>query len=428
LEDEEFIHQLGRDAVMNTSPESALEQIAPLPRISMQAFCETAEVAQIIQQAISDRRMEKAHVKVHMGGALAAIEAYRSAATPNVVFLETAASRGELFEYLHALAEFCDPGTKVVVAGRMNDIVLYRELMARGVSEYLVAPFSVIDFIRTVSHLYTSVGADPVGKIIAFVGAKGGVGASTLAHNVAWSIPRDLDIQTVLVDLDLGFGTAGLDFNQDPPQGIAEAVFAPDRVDSNLVDRLLSRCGDKLGILAAPATLDRIYDFPETAFDAIVDILRASTPCVILDVPHMWTAWARRMLTSADEIVVVAAPDLANLRNAKSLIDTVRSARPNDAKPKLVFNLVGVPKRPEVAIGDFVKAVDLEPAGVISFDPKLFGTAANNGQMIAEVEPTSKANETISELAKLVTGRFEIRKVKKSLLGPLKLLGFSKAS
>jgi pilus assembly protein CpaE len=404
------------------------EQIAPLPRISMQAFCETVEVAQVIQEAICDRRMEKAHVKVHMGGAPAAIEAYRSAATPNVVFLETAATREELFGYLHALAEFCDPGTKVIVAGRMNDIVLYRELMARGVSEYLVVPFKVIDFIRTVSHLYASAGADPVGKIVAFVGAKGGVGASTLAHNVAWSIPRDLDIQAVLVDLDLGFGTAGLDFNQDPPQGIAEAVFAPDRVDSNLVDRLLSRCGDKMGILAAPATLDRVYDFPETAFDAIVDILRASTPCVVLDVPHMWTAWARRTLIGADEIVLVVAPDLANLRNAKSLLDTIRAARPNDSKPNLVFNLVGIPKRPEIAIADFAKAVDLEPAGVISFEPKLFGTAANNGQMIAEVEPASKANETISELARIVTGRFEIRKVKKNLLDPLKLLGFSKAS
>jgi pilus assembly protein CpaE len=412
---------------MNASSDTP-EQIAPVPRISMQAFCETPEVAHVIQQAISDRRMEKAHVKVNMGGAPAAIEAYRSAATPNVIFLESLASREELFEYLHALAEFCDPGTKVVVAGRMNDIVLYRELMARGVSEYLVTPFVVIDFIRSISHLYSSAGAEPVGKVIAFVGAKGGIGASTLAHNVAWAIPRELDIQTVLVDLDLGFGTAGLDFNQDPPQGIAEAVFAPDRVDSNLVDRLLSRCSDKLAILAAPATLDRVYDFPETAFDAIIDILRASTPCVILDVPHIWTAWGRRTLIGADEIVVVAAPDLANLRNAKSLIDTVRAARPNDAKPKLVFNLVGVPKRPEIAISDFVKAIDLEPAGTINFDPKLFGTAANNGQMIAEVEPAGKANETISELARLVTGRFETRKVRKTLLDPLKLLGLSKAS
>jgi pilus assembly protein CpaE len=413
--------------MMNGASETP-EQIAPIPRISMQAFCETSEVAHVIQQAISDRRMEKAHVKVNMGGVPAAIEAYRSSPTPNVIFLESVAGREELFEYLHALAEYCDSGTKVVVAGSMNDIILYRELMSRGVSEYLVTPFAVIDFVRTISHLYTSEGAQPVGKIIAFAGAKGGIGASTLAHNVAWAIPHDLDIQTVLVDLDLGFGTAGLDFNQDPPQGIAEAVFAPDRVDSNLVDRLLSRCSDKLGILAAPATLDRVYDFPETAFDAIVDILRTSTPCVILDVPHIWTAWTRRALISADEIVIVAAPDLANLRNAKSLVDTLRTARPNDAKPKLVFNLVGIPKRPEIAIGDFVKAIDLEPSGVINFEPKLFGTASNNGQMIAEVEPASKANETISELAKIVTGRFEIRKTKKNLLDPLKLLGLSRAS
>ncbi len=414
---------------MSDGSDTSPEQIAPVPRISMQAFCETPEVAQIIQSAIGDRRMEKAHVKVHMGGAAAALEAYRSASTPNVILIETTSKREELIDYLHALAEFCDAGTKVVVTGRMNDIVLYRELMARGVSEYLVAPFTVLDFIRTISRLYTGAGAEPVGKIVAFVGAKGGAGASTIAHNVAWSIPRELDIQTALVDLDLGFGTAGLDFNQDPPQGIAEAVFAPDRVDSNLIDRLLSRCGDKLGLLAAPASLERVYDFPETAFDAIVEILRASTPCVILDIPHGWTAWMRRLILGADEIVLVATPDLANLRNAKSLLDTIRAARPNDAKPRLILNFMGVPKRPEIAVADFAKAVDLEPQGFINFEPKLFGTAANNGQMIAEVDPSNKINETISELARAVTGRAEIRKAKKTLLEPLKLkLGLSRAS
>ena len=87
------------------------------------------------------------------------------------------------------------------------------------------------------------------------------------------------------------------------------------------------------------------------------------------------------------------------------LLDTIRAARPHDAKPKLVLNFVGVPKRPEIAAADFAKAVDLEPIGLINFEPKLFGTAANNGQMIAEVEPTSKTNETILELARAVTGR-----------------------
>lgn len=414
---------------MNNSADSNAELIAPVPRISLQAFCETPEVAQTVRDALTDRRMERAHVKVHMGGAAAAIEAYRTAATPNVIFLETTAGHQDLIDYLDALAEFCDAGTKLIIAGRTNDIILYRELMTRGVSEYLVAPFAVLDFIRTVSHLYSSSGTEPVGKVIACTGAKGGVGASTLAHNIAWSIARDLEIQTVLVDLDLGFGTAGLDFNQDPPQGIAEAVFAPDRVDSNLVDRLLSRCGDKLSLLAAPATLDRTYDFPETAFDAVIDILRASTPCIVLDIPHMWTGWVRRMLLAADEIILVASPDLANLRNTKSLLDAMRSARKNDGKPRLVLNELGVTKRPEIAINDFAKAVDLEPTATIAFEPRLFGTAANNGQMIAEVEPTSKINETIAELARLVTGRSEVRKPKRNLLDPfIARLGFSKAS
>jgi pilus assembly protein CpaE len=414
---------------MNHASDSQMDQIAPVPRISLQAFCETQDMAETVRTALGDRRMEKAHVKVHMGGPAAAIEAYRSAPTPNVIFLETTAAHKDLIGYLEALAEFCDAGTKVVIAGRTNDIILYRELMGRGVSEYLVTPFGVLDFIRAVSHLYASSSSEPVGKIVACTGAKGGVGASTLAHNIAWSIARDLEIQTVLADFDLGFGTAGLDFNQDPPQGIAEALFAPDRVDANLVDRLLSRCNEKLSLLAAPATLERIYDFPETAFDAILDILRASTPFVVIDVPHMWTAWARRALLNADEIVLVASPDLANLRNAKSLLDTVRGARKHDGKPRLVLNNVGIPKRPEIAVADFAKAVDLEPSAVIPFEPRLFGTAANNGQMIAEVEPANKINEIIAELGRMVTGKVEIKKTKRSLLEPLiGRLGLSKAS
>ncbi len=404
---------------MKSTSGSEHAQIAPLPRISLHAFCELPETARIIEAAATDRRMERAHVSVQMGGPLAAVDVYRDAATPHVIVLDTAASRSDLLTHLEALAEFCDPGTKVVIAGRTNDIVLYRELMSRGISEYLVAPFQVLDFIRAISHLYTSAGATPVGKIVAITGAKGGTGASSLAHNIAFSVARDLGIQTVAVDMDLGFGTAGLDFNQDPAQGIAEAVFAPDRIDQNLVDRLLSKCGEKLSILAAPAMLDRMYDFPETAFDSLIDILRASTPCVILDIPHLWTAWARRALINADEIAIVASPDLANLRNTKNILDMLRAARAHDGHPKLILNGVGVPKRPEISVADFAKAVDLVPAGVLAFEPKLFGTAANNGQMIAEVEPAGKAADTIRDLACKITHRNEPRKAKRNLLEPL---------
>jgi pilus assembly protein CpaE len=301
------------------------EQIAVIPRISMQAFCESSELASVVSDAAGDRRMDKAHVKVHMGGAPAAIEAYRTAPTPNLIVLEVGHDRSKLHADLDELAQFCDAGTKVVIVGRTNDIALYRELMARGISEYLVMPLDVLDFIRAVSALYTGEGADPLGRVIAFVGAKGGVGSSTIAHNVGWSIARDLEVETVIVDMDLAYGTAGLDFNQDPPQGISDAVFAPDRVDANMIDRLLSKCSDHLSLLAASATLDRVYDFEDTAFDAIFDILRASVPCIIVDMPHVWTSWSKRVLTAADDVVVVASPDLANLRNAKGLLDVLRA-------------------------------------------------------------------------------------------------------
>ncbi|HEY1452013.1 MAG TPA: AAA family ATPase [Roseiarcus sp.] len=394
-------------------------QIDPVPRVSIQAFCESPDLAAIVSAAISDRRMAKAHVKLNMGGAPAAVEAYRSAPTPNVVVLEAPAGRDALVGQLEELAQYCDAGTKVVVLGKLNDIVLYRQLIARGVSEYLVAPFGVVDFVQAMSQLFTVPGAKPLGRVIAVVGAKGGVGASTVAHNLAWSLASVTKMATIIADFDLAFGTAGLDYNQDPPQGVAEAVFAPERVDAVLVDRLLSKCSDHLSLLAAPATLDRVLDLAEASFDSLIDAMRASTPWVVVDVPHLWSGWARRILVSADEVVVIASPDLANLRNAKNLIDNVKNARLNDAPPRLVLNGVGMLKRPEIAAVEFAKAVETGPTAVIPHDAKLFGAAANNGQMIAEVEPNGKTAEAFADLASTLAGRTEVRKPKRGVLEPL---------
>ncbi len=397
-----------------------IAQIEPVPRISIQAFCESAEIAGVVQQAIGDRRMTKAHVKQNMGGAPAAVEAYRNAPTPNVIVLESTANRDALVEQLDELAQYCDSGTKVVVLGKVNDIILYRQLISRGVSEYLVWPFNAVDFVQAISHMFRAPGAKPVGRVLSVIGAKGGVGASTIAHNIGWHLATGLDMATVVADLDLGFGTAGLDFNQDPPQGVAEAVFAPERVDATLVDRLLSKCGENLNLLAAPAMLDRLYDFSETAFDSLLDTVRASTPWIVLDIPHAWTGWTRRMLIAGDEVVVVAQPDLANLRNAKNIMDNIRAARPNDRPPKLVLNGVGLPKRPEISVADFAKTIEVEPSAVIPHDAKLFGSAANNGQMISEIEPKGRSNEIFAELVNQIVGRVETRKVKKGLFDPIK--------
>lgn len=395
------------------------EIIAPLPRVTLQAFCETREVADIMQTVTADRRMGKVQARIQMGGPAAAVEAFRGAPTPNVIVLETISEPSALVANLEALAESCDPGTKVVVIGHVNDIQLYRELIRRGVSDYLVAPFGVLGLLRTLSELYGASGATTLGRTIAIVGAKGGVGASTVAHNVAWAIARNLVVSTVIADLDIAFGTAGLDFNQDPPQGIADAVFAPERLDANMLDRLLSRCSENLSLLAAPAMLDRTIDLSEDSFELLFDLLRASVPCIVLDVPHVWSGWARRALIGADEVAIIAAPELASLRNAKNLVDLLRAARPNDSLPRLILNQVGLPKRPEIEAGEFAKALGVEVMSSIPFDAQLFGTAANNGQMIAEVQPGGKATEAFTQIATALTGRGEQKRGKRGLFEPL---------
>jgi pilus assembly protein CpaE len=406
------------DSDAAADPAAENEHIAPAPRISVQAFCETVETAAAVQTAGEDRRLAKAHLKIQMGGMVAAVEAYKNAPTPNVIVLETD-GRGDILAGLDHLSGVCDAGTRVIVIGRVNDVTLYRELVKRGVSEYVIAPVTVIDVVRAICGLFSMPEAKPVGRVIAVVGTKGGVGASTVAHNVAWSIARELALDSVVADLDLAFGTAGLDYNQDPPQGIADAVFSPDRIDTAFIDRLLSKCTDHLSLLAAPATLDRVYDFGDEAFDSIFDTLRSSVPCIVLDVPHQWSGWTKRALVAADDILMVAEPDLANLRNTKNLFDLLKAQRPNDRAPLYCLNKVGVPKRPEIKAAEFAKAIEGDPAAIIPFEPQLFGLAANNGQMIEEIASKHKTSELFLQIAQRLTGRAEAKKPRNSLLPPL---------
>ena len=402
----------------DVTPPPADDHIAPAPRVSVQAFCETVETAAAVQSAGEDRRLGKAHLKIQMGGMAAAIEAYRTAPTPNVIILETE-GRNDILAGLDQLATVCDAGTRVIVIGRINDVTLYRELVRRGVSDYVIAPVNALDVVRSICGLFSAPEAKAVGRIIAIVGAKGGVGASTIAHNVAWAIARDLALDSVVADLDLAFGTAGLDYNQDPPQGIADAVFSPDRVDTAFIDRLLSKCTDHLSLLAAPATLDRVYDFGADAFDSIFDTLRTTMPCIVLDVPHQWSGWTKRALVGADDILIVAAPDLANLRNTKNIFDLLKASRPNDRTPLYCLNQVGVPKRPEINASEFAKAIESQPIASIPFDPQMFGSAANNGQMIAEISANHRTTEMFLQIAQRLTGRGETKKPRGSFLSPL---------
>ena len=398
---------------------AAMQALRPVPRISIQAFCETEGVASPVARAGEDRRMAKAHLKVHMGGIPTAIEFYQSAPTPNLILLESRSEPQQLLEQLGQLAEYCDPSSKVVVIGHYNDVGLYRELIRSGISEYVIAPVSMTDIVSVVSSIFVDPESEPIGRSIAFIGAKGGVGSSTIAHNVAWAMSSLFKSEVVIADLDLAFGTANINFDQDPAQGIAEAVFSPERVDEVYLDRLLAQCAEHLSLLAAPSTLERVYDFDSEAFTQVIETAQRSAPLLVLDIPHVWSGWTKSTLIKADEIVITATPELANLRNTKNMVDMLKRLRPNDPPPKLVINQAGVPKRPEIAASDFAEPLGITPMAVINFEPLLFGNAANNGRMLSEMDAKSPVVATINEIAHVLTGRSEIKTRKKAGLGSI---------
>jgi pilus assembly protein CpaE len=386
----------------------------PVPRISIDAFCEFPDTQGSLERAAGDRRLSKAHVNVQMGGTQAAVSYFGAHPTPNLLIVETRSQGDDVIAELEQLANVCDESTKVIVVGRVNDVQLYRELTRRGVSEYLVAPLEPLHFIEIISGLYAGPKSAPIGRVTVFAGTRGGVGSSTLAHNTGWYIAEGLKIDTSIIDFDLSFGTLGLNFNEDSGQGIADALAAPERLDDVLLDRLLIKYGPHLSLFPAPALLDRDYEIDHGAFEAVIDQVRQSIPCVVVDLPHAWAPWSKQCLLAADEIVIVSTLDLASLRNAKSMLDVLRARRLHDVAPRLVINQASMPKRPEIPVKEFAAAIGQDPELILPFDPQLFGTAANNGQMLPEVAPSAAASEGIRKLAGAITGRKINRLSKKS--------------
>jgi pilus assembly protein CpaE len=376
-----------------------------IPRITIQAFCEHSQTAQLVESAIHDRRMSKVALTTHNGGLEGAVETYKSNPTPNLIIIETSLPPTEVPGALARLAEVCDAATRLIVLGHANDVVLYRELIRSGVSEYIVLPASAQQLVNAVTELFAADGAAPIGRTVGFISAKGGAGGSTVAHNVAWAISQNLRQDVLILDMDLAFGTAGLNFNQDPPHGLADAISANQKMDQVMLDRLMSKAANHINLLTAPVSLDRTYDHGERDFEQVVELSQKTIPVVILDIPHAWDAWIRHTLATIDEIVIVAEPDLANLRNAKNLADTNKALRPTESAPGLVINKMGVPRRPEISANEFATSIECTLVGQIPFDAALFGTAANNGQMIAEVAANNRINEVYRAIGLNVTGR-----------------------
>ena len=381
-----------------------------LPQISIHAFCDRQETAHCMNETTRDWRMKRTNVKIYMGGLPSAIEFYHKENTPNLILIESGMNGSELFAQLEQLASVCDEGTKVVMIGAANDIRLYRQLMDKGISDYIVPPLHPLNLIRSMGELYADPDAPFIGRTVAFFGAKGGVGSSTIAHNIAWCLSEKLMQETALIDLDSSWGTTGLDFAYDSSSGLEEALAEPDRLDETLLDRIMIRHTPKLSILPTAGSLNLKPVQESAAYEAVVNGVRGICPLSILDLPHQWSDWTTNILSTVDDIVITATPDLANLRNTKNLIDYLKSQRPNDPDPIFILNKTGMSKLNEISIKDFAAAVGLEPSLVIGFDPDSFFEVSNEGKMLTDIKNAAQTVQGLEYIAnRLKTGRFEAR-------------------
>lgn len=377
----------------------------PIPRITLHAFMNGAVNRENLAAACRDRRMLRVTSEVHEGSVATASEFYTDQPTPNLLIVDVPQNRAEAFAYLQTLADACDPGTQVVVIGELNDVGAYRDFMRQGISEYLVSPVSAVQFIETIANIYANPSAQPLGKVHCFTGVRGGVGSSTIAHNVAWHMAETLRESTVVIDLDLPFGTLGLDFNYEGGKGITEALLEPDRLDDVLLERLLYKATDKLHLFTSPCTLESGFDPAPKALEKVLDVVKSNFAHVVIDLPHTWASWARGVVMASDEIVLSLSPDLVGLRNCKSLYDHLVAQRPNDTAPRLALNMTEAPKRAEIPLKELAEAIGAAPSCILTYDNLLFGTAANNGQMASEVDAKNKNALALLDLASLLARR-----------------------
>jgi pilus assembly protein CpaE len=361
----------------------------------------TVAAGALVDQAFADRRLFKMALSRLPGGLAAARSRYAGDVSPPLVLVEAAAGvdAGTLLAEIDALADTCAAGTNLILLGEINDVTLYRNLLRRGVADYLVMPVGPMRLIEAVQDLYRDAARRPAGQVIAFIGARGGCGSTTLACNVGHRLAHETPADVVVMDLDLPFGGADLAFNLETTNGIQAVLSDPERIDEGFLQRFPGKLGERLHLLAAPASLESDAAVSGVALEACLAGLRQQAGTVILDLPRVWSEWLRQTLTTVDQVVVTATPDLVSVRNTRNLLDLLVARRALDQPPILVLNRVGAARRGEVTVRDFAAAVRLAPALTIAEDSQVFGLAASLGKMIQDVNRGSKAALAIRELA-----------------------------
>ncbi len=340
------------------------------------------------------------------GGVAGAIESLSDVPTPRVLLIDISEST-DPFRDMNRLAEVCMEGTRVIALGKVNDVEMFRRLIQAGVDDYLVKPVSA----TTLSRAFTAVGRDKgaareggaLGRLIVVLGARGGIGTTTLAANLAWIVAHEQNRRSMLVDLDLQFGGLALALDIEPSRGLAEALHDAGRIDDLLIDRAAVKVDEQLSVLCAEEGLERATHVDPAAIEALMGRLRAGFECVVVDLPRSMLAEHAHLVAAADAILVVTDYTLLAARDCPRVLKRVREARPK-GKVMLIADRVGAAGHGEIAKSDLEKTLDATIDYEIANDPKSAGSSAESGKPLAVVAPRGKAAAAIRAVAEQVMG------------------------
>lgn len=344
--------------------------------------------------------------KVYLGGLRNAVQSLSIAASPNVMFVDLSES-GDPLNDINSLAEVCEPGTVVIASGQVNDVRLYRDLMASGIQDYLLKPLNadhVRDAIASAQAVFhqpkIDASADRPHVSVTIVGARGGVGASSIATSLAWQLSDREKRLTSLLDLDVHFGTGALALDLEPGRGLTDAVENPGRIDGLFIERAMVRASDNLAILSAEAPINQPIMTDGSAYHHLQEELRGAFECSVVDLPRGVMINHPHLLQDTGTIVLVTELTLAAARDAIRILAWLKS-NATQARIIVVANKCQTSLQ-EIARKDFEQSIERKIDLLIPYDAKAATQAAKLGKALADAARSTKLGQALTQLGKLV--------------------------
>lgn len=355
-----------------------------LPSASVNIFIKDKETLEAARSLDNDWRFARVNVSVIEGDVESAIQSYQETKSPELVIIETNTTDESFTERLGELSAYCHENTNAIIIGPVNDVTLYRNLTSMGVSDYLVKPvpletLSEVIAKTLIEHLGTS-----GSRLIACVGAKGGVGTSSLTQALAWGLSERLNQKTFLMDAAGGWSTLSVGMGFETVTTLQEAVRAADSKDKDILNRMFFNANDRLTVLASGSDSMLESSVQPKEYEELINFLMTSYPVVLVDLSGAIPSLKRTVLSLAHEIIVVTTPTLPSLRAARTLMQEIKLVHGgNTSCADLVVNMMGMIPSKEVPKKDIATALDYTPSDLIPFEPKLFVGAENEGRKLS---------------------------------------------